>query len=178
MWSCCYKAGCHQIGGGWQGGGGGGDGVCVVEVPPVLQKSYAVVMSLLLVTLLLPPVALNHYNKVTIGFVIHKNLQKYVHDISKLMAAKWGRFNRQMWNSKMADKLKMVAAKLCLSTQFGQYIPPCKISFFLPKRVSDQFNKMEHEFTDFKELICSLLFSVASNHRNNVSIGFVIHENL
>ena len=61
-------------------------------------------MSLLLVTLLLTPVALNHYNKVTIGFVIHKNLQKYVHDISNLMAAKWGRFNRQMSNSKMAAK--------------------------------------------------------------------------
>ena len=61
-------------------------------------------MSLLLVTLLLPPVALNHNNRVTIGFVIHKNLQKYVHDISNLMAAKWGRFNRQMSNSKMAAK--------------------------------------------------------------------------
>ena len=61
-------------------------------------------MSLLLVTLLLLPVALNHNNKVTIGFVIHKNLQKYVHDISNLMAAKWGRFNRQMSNSKMAAK--------------------------------------------------------------------------
>ena len=35
-----------------------------------------------------PPVALNHHNKVTIGFVIRKNLQKYLHDISKLMAAK------------------------------------------------------------------------------------------
>ena len=69
-------------------------------------------MSLLLVTLLLPPVALNHYNKVTIGFVIHKNLQKYVHDISKLMAAKWGRFNRQMSNSKMAAKTEDGGCKI------------------------------------------------------------------
>ena len=38
--------------------------------------------------------------------------------------------------------------------------------------------KMENEFMDFKELICLLLFSVASNHRNNAIIGFVIHENL
>ena len=69
-------------------------------------------MSLLLVTLLLPPVALNHYNKVTIGFVIHKNLRKYVHDISKLMAAKWGRFNRQMSNSKMAAKTEDGGCKI------------------------------------------------------------------
>ena len=73
---------------GWEGGGSGGGGVCEVEVPPVLQKSYTIFMSLLLVTLLLSQVALNHYNIVTIGFVIHKNLQKYVHDISNLMAAK------------------------------------------------------------------------------------------
>ena len=60
---------------GWEGGGGGRGGVCEVEVPPVLQKSYTIFMSLLLVTLLLFPVTLNHYNKVTIGIVIHKNLQ-------------------------------------------------------------------------------------------------------
>ena len=39
------------------------------------------------------------------------------------------------------------------------------------------FTKMEDEFSDFEELICSLLFLVASNHRNNATIGFVIHEN-
>ena len=98
MWSWCYKAGCHQIGG----------GVCEMEVPPVLQKTYTIFMSLLLVTLSLSPVALNHYNKVTIGFVIHKNLQIYVHDISNLLAAKWGRLNRQIW----LPKLKVVAAIL------------------------------------------------------------------
>ena len=37
---------------------------------------------------------------------------------------------------------------------------------------------MEHEFKDFKELICSLLFSVASNPRNNATIAFVIYKNL
>ena len=69
-------------------------------------------MSLLLVTLLLLPVALNHYNKVTIGFVMHKNLQKHVHDISNLMAAKWDRFNRQMSNSKMAAKTEDGGCKI------------------------------------------------------------------
>ena len=86
-----------------------------MEAPPVLQKSYTIFMSLLLVTLLLLPVALNHYNKVTIECVIHKNLQKYVHDISNLMAAKWGRFNRQMSNSKMAAKTE--DGGWCLSTK-------------------------------------------------------------
>ena len=37
---------------------------------------------------------------------------------------------------------------------------------------------MEDEFSDFEELICSLFFLVASNQQNNVTIGFVIHENL
>ena len=75
-------------------------------------------MSLLLVNLLLPPVALNHDNKVTIGFVIHKNLQKYVHDISNLMAAERGRFNRQITNSKMAAKTEDGGWKnWCLSTK-------------------------------------------------------------
>ena len=88
MWSCSYRLVAIKLG--W------GFGVCVcvwgvgvgvgVEAPPVLQKSYTIFMSF------------------TIGFVIHKNLQKYVHDISNLMAAKWGRFNRQMSNSKMAAK--------------------------------------------------------------------------
>ena len=59
MWSRCCKAGCRQIVG-----------------SPVLQKSYIIFMSLVLVTLLLLPVALYHYNKITIGFVIHKNNKK------------------------------------------------------------------------------------------------------
>ena len=79
MWSCCYKAGCHQIVG-----------------SPVLQKSYIIFMSLVLVTLSLLPVALYHYNKVTIGFVIYK------------------KFNRQMSNSKMAAKLEDGAPQLKL----------------------------------------------------------------
>ena len=84
MWSCCYKTGCHPIGVGVGGRRCVYVCVCVyvcegvgveVEAPPVLQKSYTIFMSLLLVNLLLSPVALNHCNKITIGFVIHKNLQ-------------------------------------------------------------------------------------------------------
>ena len=38
--------------------------------------------------------------------------------------------------------------------------------------------KIEDEFGDFSELICVFLFSVAPNHQNNATIGFLIHENL
>ena len=40
------------------------------------------------------------------------------------------------------------------------------------------FTKMEDEWSNFDELICTLLSVVTSNHRNNAIIGFVIHENL
>ena len=38
--------------------------------------------------------------------------------------------------------------------------------------------RIEDEFSDFSELRCVLIFSVAPNHQNNATIGFLIHENL
>ena len=38
--------------------------------------------------------------------------------------------------------------------------------------------KIEDEFSDFSELICVLLSSVAPDHKNNTTIGFLVHENL
>ena len=143
-WSCCYKAGCHQIGGGvggrrwwwwWGMRGWGASGFT-----KIVHSIYVFATG----NLFAPPVALNHYNKVTIGFVIHKNLQKYVHDISELTATKWGRFNQQMSNSKMAAKTEDGGCKIGVS-RLKRLVWPISTTLqnikLLPKRVSDQFNK-------------------------------------
>ena len=119
-------------------GGGGGGG------PPGFAKLVHNIYVFATGNLVAPPVALDHYNKVTIGFVIHKNLQKYVHDISNPMAAKWGRFNRQMSNSKMAAKTEDGGCKIGAS-RLKLLVWPISTTMrkikLLPKRVSDQSNK-------------------------------------